>query len=311
MVSVGKWQGWISAFKKSLQHLAGRKDQRVGSGSWKQVAGSAGLVGWTSGEGGCWQRQSFHTCQIGSSQMLVKVEPLPLSSPVESEFPRAEKLVLEWVAQADFCHQIKLGDMDVSIEHFVRSYAEPMGMEKGLMEGNFGSSSRCWRYSCEQIGSHSRDGCRLWFGRLVYREHGGLQAGGLRRGKNSLEGNEQACRTTRPHPPPPPQFKIKTSPWCQFQHTGTAGKTSGISPVSGPAEHIFPCHLNGQLLKSPLCFNKRDLIKWLQPSPWWNNIVLARQKTCDNVLSKTAAPPPVGRRPRPPIPPPIPRFPSH
>ena len=84
--------------------------------------------------------------------------------------------------------------------------------------------------------------------------------------------------------PTPPHFKIKTSPWCRFQHTGTAGETSGISPESGPAECTFPCHLNGQLLKSALCFNKRDLIKWLLPFPWRNDVVLAMQKTRDNVL---------------------------
>ena len=63
-----------------------------------------------------------------------------------------------------------------------------------------------------------------------------------------------------------------------------SGRDVRISPESGPAEYIFPCHLNGQLLKSALCFNKRDLIKWLLPSPWWNNVVLAMQKTRDNVL---------------------------
>ena len=63
-----------------------------------------------------------------------------------------------------------------------------------------------------------------------------------------------------------------------------SGRDVGISPESGPAEYIFPCHLNGQLLKSALCFNKRDLIKWLLPSPWRNDVVLAMQKTRDNVL---------------------------
>lgn len=33
-----------------------------------------------------------------------------------------------------------------------------------------------------------------------------------------------------PPPPPPFQFKIKTSLWCQSQHTGTAGKDVGDQP---------------------------------------------------------------------------------
>lgn len=195
--------------------------------------------------------------------MRVKIEPLRLSSPAASEFPRAEKLVPEWVVQADFCHQIKLRDIDVSIEHFVSSYAEPVGMEKGLMEGNFGSNSRCWRYRCEQIGSHSRDGCRLWYEDWSTGSMRACKQGAYEEERTLWKEMNRPSEQPAPAPPPPPQFKIKTSPWCQFQHTGTAGKTSGISPVSGPAEHIFPCHLNGQLLKSPLRFNKRDLIKWL------------------------------------------------
>ena len=155
----------------------------------------------------------------------------------------------------------------------------PWGWRRG-MEDSLGGS-RCWRYSCEQTGNHSRYP-RIPIWKTDLQGAWGLQTGIYEKERTLWkEMNKPAKKTFFPTPP---HFKIKTSPWCQFQHTRTAGETSGISPESGPAEYIFPCHLNGQLLKSALCFNKRDLIKRLLPSPWWNNVVLAVQKTRDNVL---------------------------
>ena len=136
----GKMTGMDFCFKKNLCGIwPGGRTGGWGLAGEELEAGCTlrGLVWGLWEAGGSLQRQGFHTCQIGSLQMLVKVEPPPLSSLVESEFPRTEKPVLEWAAWADFCHQIKLGDTDVSTQHFVRSYAERLGMEKGH-GGQFG-----------------------------------------------------------------------------------------------------------------------------------------------------------------------------
>lgn len=246
----GKMPGLDFCFKKSLWPLAGeRTEGGVSSGVWG-AEGRLHPQGVSEASGGrrLWKAE-FHAYKLGAPVMLIKVEPPPLSNPVESEFPQTENLCLR-SCPGWFCHQINPGRYRCVYSAFCEVLCRAPWDGEGAWSDSWGSGAGDTAVNKQAIILDTRG---FQYGRLIYREHEGCKPEFMKRKGLSGRKMNKPAKNLLPYPS---SLQNYIQPLCQFQDTGQRERRRGSAQSLGQRS-TFPCHLNGQLLVSTLFQQER------------------------------------------------------